>query len=68
MPTEAKVLIFMDNDLTHINDDHFEIKLVAHLLNQIYIVPVPPPRYNYYDDLHATVTDEPILTYYTPKD
>ena len=35
MPTEAKVLIFTDNDLTHINDDHFEINLVAHLLNQI---------------------------------
>ena len=31
MPTEAKVLIFTDNDLTHINDDHFEINLVAHL-------------------------------------
>ena len=30
----------MDNDLTHINDNHFEINLVAHLLNQIYIVPV----------------------------
>ena len=29
MPTEAKVLIFTDNDLTHINDDHFEINLVA---------------------------------------
>ena len=35
MPTEAKVSIFMDNDLTHINDDHFEINLVAHLLNQL---------------------------------
>ena len=43
MPTEVKVLIFMDNDLTHINDDHFEINLVACLLNQIYVVPVPPP-------------------------
>ena len=43
MPTEAKVLIFTDNDLTHINDDHFETDLVAHLLNQLYIVPVPPP-------------------------
>ena len=42
MSTEAKVLIFTDNDLTHINNDHFEINLVAHLLNQIYIVPVPP--------------------------
>ena len=49
MPTEAKVSIFTDNDLTHINDDHFEINLVAHLLNQIYIVPIPPPQYNYYD-------------------
>ena len=43
MPTEAKVSIFTDNDLTHINNDHFEINLVAHLLNQIYVVPVPPP-------------------------
>ena len=62
MPTEAKVSIFMGNDLTHINDDHFEINLVAHLLNQIYVVPVPPPRYDYYDHLHANVTDEPILS------
>ena len=43
MPTEAKVSIFTDNDLTHINDDHFEINLVACLLNQIYVVPVPHP-------------------------
>ena len=60
VPTEAKVLIFMDNDLTHINDDHFEINLVAHLLNQIYVVPTLPPQYDYYDDPHANVTDEPI--------
>ena len=59
MPTEAKVSIFTDNDLTHINDDHFKISLVAHLVNQIYVVPVPPPRYDY-DDPHANVTDEPI--------
>ena len=58
MLTEAKVSIFMDNDLTHINDDHFEINLVAHLLNQIHIVPVPPPQYDYYDDPHPNVTDE----------
>ena len=62
MPTEAKVLIFMDNGLTHINDDHFKVNLVAHLLNQIYVVPVPPPQYDYYDDLHANETDEPILS------
>ena len=30
MPTKAKVSIFTDNDLTHTNDDHFEINLVAH--------------------------------------
>ena len=62
MPTEAKVSIFTDNDLTHINDDHFEINLVAHLLNEIYIIPVPPPRYDYYDDPHANVSDQPILS------
>ena len=39
----------MDNDLTHITDDHFEIKLVARFLDQIYVVPSPqsPLRYNY---------------------
>ena len=59
MPAEAKVSIFTDNDLTHINDDHFEINLVAGLLNQIYVVPVPPPRYDYDDDdPHANAIDE----------
>ena len=48
MPNEAKVLIFTDNYLTHITDDHFEIKLVAQLLNQIYVVlsPQSPLRYD----------------------
>ena len=46
----VKVSIFTDNNLTNINDDHFEINLMACLLNQIYIVPSPLPRYNYYDD------------------
>ena len=62
MPTEAKVSIFRDNDLTHINNNHFEINLVAHLLNQIYVVPTPPPQYDYYDDPHTNVTDQPILS------
>ena len=35
MPMDAKVSIFMDNDLTHINEDYVDINLVAHLLNQI---------------------------------
>ena len=48
MPNEAKISIFTDNDLTHITDDHFEIKLRARLLDQIYVVPSPqsPPRYD----------------------
>ena len=62
MPKEAKVSIFTDNDLTHIKDDHFEINLVAHLLNQIYVVPVLPHQYDYYDDPHTNVTDEPTLS------
>ena len=35
MPDEAKISIFTDNDLTHITDDHFGIKLVPRLLGQI---------------------------------
>ena len=48
MPNAAKISIFMDNDLTHIMDDHFEINLIAHLLDQIYVVPSPlsPLRYD----------------------
>ena len=48
MPNEAKISIFTDNDLTHITDDHFEIKLVARLLDQIYVIlsPQSPPRYD----------------------
>ena len=42
--------------------NHFEINLVAHLLKQKYVVPVPPPRYNYYDDPHVNVTDQMILS------
>ena len=57
MSTKAKLSIFTDNDLTHINNDHCEINLIAYLLNQICVVPVPPPQYDY-DDPHANVTDE----------
>ena len=48
MPVIAHVSIFTDNDLTHITDDHFEIKLIARLLNQIYVIqpPMLPPRYD----------------------
>ena len=45
MPNIAYVLIFTDNDLTNITEDHFEIKLIARLLDQIYVVQPPmfPP-------------------------
>ena len=48
MPNEAKISIFTDNDLTHITDDHFEINLIACLLDQIYVVPSAqsPLRYD----------------------
>ena len=48
MPKEVKILIFTDNDFTHITDDHFQINFIACLLDQIYIVPSPPspPRYD----------------------
>ena len=48
MPDTAYVSIFTDNDLTHITEDHFEIKLIARLLHQMYVVqaPVFPPRYD----------------------
>ena len=48
MPDIAYVSIFMGNDLTHITDDYFKIKLIAKLLNQIYVVqpPMLPPRYD----------------------
>ena len=48
MPDTAYVSIFMDNDLTHITEDHFEMKLIARLLDQMYVIQPPmfPPRYD----------------------
>ena len=48
MPDIAYVSIFTDNDLTHITEDHFEIKLIARLLDQIYVIqpPMLPLRYD----------------------
>ena len=48
MPDIAYVSIFMDNDLTHITEDHIEIKLIARLLDQMYVVQPPmfPLRYD----------------------
>ena len=48
MPDIAYVSIFMDNDFTNITEDHFEIKLIARLLDQIYVIkqPMLPLRYD----------------------
>ena len=48
MPDTAYVSIFTDNDLTHITEDHFEIKLIARLLDQMHVVQPPMflPRYD----------------------
>ena len=48
MPDTAYVSIFMDNDLTHITEDYSEIKLIARLLDQMYVVQPPMflPRYD----------------------
>ena len=48
MPDIAYVSIFMDNDLNNITEYLFEIKLIARLLDQIYITqpPMLPPRYD----------------------
>ena len=48
MPDTAYVSIFMDNDLTHITEDHFEITLIARLLDQMHVVQPPmfSPRYD----------------------
>ena len=48
MPDIAHVSKFTDNDLTHSTDNHFEIKLIAKLLNQIYVIqpPILPLRYD----------------------
>ena len=63
MPDLAYVSIFMDNDLTNITEDHFEIKLIARLLDQIYVVQPPmfpprcddaPPQEYEYSQLHTS--------------
>ena len=48
MPDTAYISIFTDNDLTHITEDHFEIKLIARLLDQMHVIQPPmfPLRYD----------------------
>ena len=58
MPDMAYVSIFMDNDLTHITEDHFEIKLIARLLDQMHVVQ-PPMFPRRYDDAPPTAPQFP---------
>ena len=51
MPNIVYVSIFTDNDLTHITEDHFEIKLIARFLDQIYVIRPPMFPLRYYDAL-----------------
>ena len=61
MPNEAKISIFTGNSLTHITDDIFQINLIAHLLDHIYVVP-PPPSPPRYDDAPLDAMDFPQCT------
>ena len=58
MSDKAYVSIFMDNDLTHVTDDHFEIKLIARLLDQMYVVQ-PPMFLPRYDDAQPSAPQFP---------
>ena len=59
MPDMAYVSIFTDNDLTHITEDHFEIKLIARLLDQIYVIQ-PPMFLPRYDDAPPSAPQFPV--------
>ena len=56
MPNEAKISIFTNNELTDIMDGHFEIKLVARLLDRIYVVPSPQSPLRYDDTFQDPTT------------
>ena len=66
MPDTAYVSIFTDNDLTHITEDHFEIKLIARLLDQMHVVQpsmfplryddAPPSAPQFPEHLHSLLT------------
>ena len=66
MPDMAYVSIFTDNDLTHITEDHFEIKLIARLLDQMHVVQppmflprsddAPPSAPQFSEHLHSLLT------------
>ena len=58
MPDMVYVSILTDNDLTHITEDHFEIKLIAILLDQMYVIQ-PPMFLPRYDDAPSSAPQFP---------
>ena len=58
MPDTVYVSILTDNDLTHITEDHFEIKLIAILLDQMYVIQ-PPMFLPRYDDAPSSAPQFP---------
>ena len=62
----AYVSIFMDNDLTHITEDHSEVKLIARSLDQMHVVQpsvfplryddAPPSAPQFPEHLHSLLT------------
>ena len=62
MPDTAYISIFMDNDLTHITEDHFKIKLIARLLDQMYVIQPPPMMMLH----HQHLSSQSICIHYLP--
>ena len=58
MPDTTYVSIFTDNDLTHITEDHSKIKLIARLLDQMYVIQ-PPIFLLRYDDASPSAPQFP---------
>ena len=66
MPDTAYVSIFMDNDLTHITEDDFELKLIARLLDQMYVVQAPAFPRGMMMHRHQHLNSQSIYILYLP--
>ena len=76
-PDTAYISISMDNDLTHITEDHFKIKLIARLLDQMCLIQPPmfPPGYDdtlpsapqFPEHLHSLLTHWDIFSLFLLK-
>ena len=62
----AYVSIFVDNDLTHITEDHFEIKLIARLLDQMHVIQPPMFPPSMITHRHQHLSSQNICIHYLP--